>query len=310
MPRVLVVGDVMTDIVVRPEGPIAYGSDRRATIRMLPGGAGANQAAWLATEGVPVVFAGRVGRDDCERQAKLLAECGVEPCLAIDDELPTGMLVTLLSPGGERSFLTDRGANLRLCRVDLPDTLLDEVDLVHVSGYSLFAPGPRAAVLDLLAEVRRRGLPFTVDPASYSFLEDVGAGQFLDWTRGARICLPNADEAAVLAGTPELDEQLKRLTRTYTIVVVKRGAEGAAAAIAGRAERWSVAAPTVEVVDTSGAGDAFFGGFLAAYLRGEPIEACLRRGVAAGSYAVTTLGARPNRRPRGRRIPASQVEEG
>ena len=57
--------------------------------------------------------------------------------------------------------------------------------------------------------------------------------------------------------------------------------------------RWSVPAPPVEVVDTSGAGDAFLGGFLGAYLRGEGIEAALKRGVALGSQSVTTLGARP-----------------
>jgi sugar/nucleoside kinase (ribokinase family) len=297
MPKVLVVGDVMTDIVVRPEGPLALGSDRRATIRPLPGGAGANQAAWLAREGVSVVFAGRVGSADHQHQAQLLTDCGVDARLAVDDQLPTGTLVTLLSPDGERSFLTDRGANLRLRRADLPAALLDGVDLVHISGYSLFEPGPRAAVLDMLAEVRRRSVPFTVDPASYSFLQEVGCAQFRGWTRGARICFPNTDEAAVLASTRDLDTQLERLTRTYEIVVVKRGAEGAAAAVAGSPERWFVAAPAVDVADTSGAGDAFFGGFLAAHLRGEPIEACLRRGVAAGSHAVTTLGARPDRVP-------------
>ena len=52
MSTVLVVGDVMTDILVKPEGPIALGADRRATIRLLPGGAGANQAWWQAQEGV------------------------------------------------------------------------------------------------------------------------------------------------------------------------------------------------------------------------------------------------------------------
>ena len=205
--------------------------------------------------------------------------------------------------------MTDRGANLRLCRADLPDALLDGVDLVHISGYSLFEPGPRAAVLDMLADVRRRGVPFTVDPASYSFLEEVGARQFLDWTLGARICLPNADEAAVLASTPRPDEQLGRLTHSYEIVVVKRGAEGAAAAVAGSAERWSASAPAVDVVDTSGAGDAFLGGFLAAHLGGEPIEACLRRGVAAGSHAVTTLGARPRCIHTGHRVPSRLVGE-
>ena len=85
MPKVLVVGDVMTDIVVRPEGPLALGSDRRATIRAMPGGAGANQAAWLATEGISVVFAGRVGSTDHAHQTQLLADVASTPVSAVDE---------------------------------------------------------------------------------------------------------------------------------------------------------------------------------------------------------------------------------
>ncbi len=160
MPKALVVGDVMTDIVVRPEGPLAHRADTRATIRALPGGSGANQACWLDAEGVETRFAGRVGAADLERQAALLSASGVDARLAADDALPTGTLVTLLSPdAGERSFLTDRGANVALCRADLPHALLDGIDLLHVSGYALFEAGPRAAVRELLAEASRRNIP-------------------------------------------------------------------------------------------------------------------------------------------------------
>ncbi len=291
MKKVLVVGDVMNDIVVRPEGPIAIGADTRAAIRVLPGGSGANQACWLAKEGVTTRFAGRVGAEDREQQAALLEACGVEPFLGADETLPTGTLVTLLS-ANERSFLTDRGANLNLRRADLPDTLLDGVDLLHVSGYALFEAGPREAVRELLAEAARRAIPVSIDPASYSFLEEVGAANFLEWARGARFLFPNEDEAAVLAGASSTDAQLDRLTRVHPVVAIKRGTAGA---VAGdrNGGRWSMPAPMVEAVDTSGAGDAFLGGFLAAVLRGEGIEAALKRGVALGSAAVTTLGARP-----------------
>jgi sugar/nucleoside kinase (ribokinase family) len=221
-----------------------------------------------------------------------LSEAGVHPVLAADPAAPTGRLVTLVAPDGERSFLTDRAANTNLCRDDLPDALLDGVDLVHVSGYALFAPRPRAAVLGLLDEARRRGIPFTLDPSSWSFLESAGAQNFLGWTRAARIAFPNEREAAVLAGTNDTDRQLKVLTRTYELVVLKRGTEAAHAAdSAGR--RWSVPVPKVEAVDSSGGGDAFLGGFLAAWLRGEDIEDCLHRGVTLGADAVTRFGGRP-----------------
>jgi sugar/nucleoside kinase (ribokinase family) len=291
MAKVLVVGDVMVDVVVKPEGPIAVGADTRAAIRMLPGGSGANQACWLAREGVATTFVGRVGAADRSRQKLLLAEHGVDARLAADESLPTGTLITLLSDH-DRSFLTDRAANLNLSMDDLPATLLDGVDLLHVSGYSLFDPKPRAAVLALLAEAARRTIPISVDPASYSFLEEVGAENFMEWTRGARFLFPNEDEAASLTGSRDPQAQLDFLTRHHPIVAIKRGAAGA---VAGDEEggRWSAPAPPAEPVDTSGAGDAFLGGFLSAYLRGEGIAAALKRGVELGSEAVTTMGARP-----------------
>src|SRR5690606_20275799 len=137
--RVLVVGDVMTDIIVRPEGPIVPGSDRRAQIRNRPGGSGANQAVWLGAAGADVLFAARVGADERPIYENYFRGRGVVPVLAGDKDLPTGVLVTLLDPSGERSFLTDRGANLNLCAADLPESLLDGVGLVLVSGYSFFA---------------------------------------------------------------------------------------------------------------------------------------------------------------------------
>ncbi len=239
MPKALVVGDVMTDIVVKPEGPISVGADTRAAIRVLPGGSGANQACWLGREGIATRFAGRVGAADLPRETLLFAEHGVDARLAGDDSLPTGMLVTLLSPA-DRSFLTDRAANLNLCRADLPDALLDGVDLLHISAYALFEPGPRAVVLDLFAEAIRRGIAVSVDPASYSFLAEVGPERFIDWTRGARFLFPNEDEAAVLAGAGEPDAQFDALTRSYPIVAIKRGAAGA---VAGDSRRRSLVGP-------------------------------------------------------------------
>jgi sugar/nucleoside kinase (ribokinase family) len=295
---VVVIGDVMTDIVAKPDGPIALGADRRAIVRALPGGAGANQACWLAHEGVTTRFVARVGHEDHARQTADLAAYGVDARLGADQALATGALVTLVSPNGERSFLTDRGANLNLQSADLPVEILDGVDHLHVSGYAFFEPGPRDAVLGFLAEVERRKIPFSVDPASYSFLQEVGPRHFFEWTRRAKLFFPNEDEAAVLTGGTEVSARLEALTKLYPLVVLKRGFEGAIAAEAQTGRQWSASAPATEILDTSGAGDAFLGGFLGAYLRGEGIEASLKRAVELGSSAATNLGARPPLPPR------------
>jgi sugar/nucleoside kinase (ribokinase family) len=295
MPSVLVIGDVMTDIVVKPDGPITVGADTRATIRQLPGGSGANQAAWLAGEGVSVRFAARAGADDHAAHLADFKARGIEARLGLDVKLPTGRLATLVSAEGERSFLTDRGANEALCRDDLPDSLLDGIDLVSISGYVLFFDSARAAVLQLLNAAKHRGVPFAVDPASYSWLREAGVGNFLEWTMGARFCFPNEVEAAVLAGSDDLETQLDVLSRHYAVIAVKRGAEGAVAVEAQGGRRASASAPPAGVVDTSGAGDAFLAGFLAAYLAGEGLDAALKRGVALGAHAVTHLGGRAAR---------------
>src|SRR5271168_341408 len=104
--RVLLIGDVMTDVIVRPEGPLAKGSDRRASISFRPGGSAANQAAWLASFGAAVDFVARVGAADVESEAAQLATIGVTPHLVGDPSHETGRLIALIDPDGERSFLT------------------------------------------------------------------------------------------------------------------------------------------------------------------------------------------------------------
>jgi sugar/nucleoside kinase (ribokinase family) len=289
---VLVVGDVMTDIIVAPEGPIVLGSDRRAKIRSHPGGSGANQAVWLAAQGAKVRFAARIGTADHERWQAHFAARNIEAHLARDPALPSGMLVTLLAADGERSFLTDRGANLALAIADLPDTLLDGVRLFLVSGYSLFAPGPRKAVLDLVARARSKKIAIAVDPASSGFLAECGADAFLGWIGGADIILANRDEAKLLTGTDDLPEQVVALGRHFAHVVVKCGAEGAVIGDASGITH-SAPAPKVEAVDATGAGDAFAAGFLTAWLDGADPAAALHRAIEAGAKAVTHLGGQP-----------------
>jgi sugar/nucleoside kinase (ribokinase family) len=287
--RVLVIGDVMTDIVVRPEGALARGSDRRASIGFEPGGSAANQAAWLAHFGLTVDFVARVGEADLAAEAARLEAAGVTPHLVPDAERPTGRLVALIDPDGERSFLTDRGANEALKAGDIPEALIAGAAHIHLSGYSFFAPSPRAAVLDAMA--RARATPVSVDPASAEFLREAGADAFFAWTRGAALLLPNADEAEVLAGSADPEVQCARLAEHYPLVVIKRGAYGCVAA--QRERRWRVEAPEVGVTDTTGAGDAFAAAFLAARLQGAEIEPALRQAVAAGAAASTRRGGRP-----------------
>jgi sugar/nucleoside kinase (ribokinase family) len=290
--EILIIGDVMRDIVVRPRAALVAGSDCPAAIALHRGGSGANPATWLARLGVRAALAARVGAADHAAECAALARAGVIPHLAADPTLPTGTLVALIDAAGERSFLTDRGANAALARADLPDALLGSLRLVHVAGYALFAPGARTAVLDFVAAAVARGVRWSVDAASTGFLAACGPAPFLGWTASADLFFANAAEAALLAGEGPAARQLAALGAARRLVVIKRGAAGAIGAGPG-ATPIALAAPAVTIEDTIGAGDAFLAGFLAARLRGEALAGCLAAGVATGAEAAARPGGLP-----------------
>jgi sugar/nucleoside kinase (ribokinase family) len=312
MPRVLVVGDVINDILAVVQGPLRHGQDNQATIRTRAGGSAANQAAWLASLGVDVAFAGRAGAADAAFHRQELARFGVEPHLAADESASTGSIVVLTGPDGERTMITARGANLNLCSADVPAALLDAADLLHLTGYTFFEPGTRAVARGLIAEAGRRGIPFTVDPGSAAFLAALGPWEFLAWTSTAAVCFPNRDEAVVLAGqqpskpgpghpdrgqpgTDIADQErlAAELARHYGVVALKLGPDGALIAAAGESGPARFPALPVPVRDTTGAGDAFCAGFLAAWLAGAGLPAAATAGTRVASHAVSVLGGRP-----------------
>ncbi|MFG2877904.1 carbohydrate kinase family protein [Streptomyces sp. NPDC048337] len=292
----LIVGDVVTDVVaVHPE-PLAPATDTAARIRTLPGGAGANAACWAAQTGAAEVrLLARVGSESARWHERALLDAGVRPRLVIDREEPTGTVVALVGKDAERTFLTDSGAALRLCPADWSPSLLDGVAHLHLSGYLFFADSSRELALIALRSARSRGVPVSVDPASAGFLITLGPRRFLDAVTGADVLLPNEDEARLLAGLPEpagVARAAAELSRRVPLVVVTRGAAGALVAERGRITA-EVAAEAAEAVDSTGAGDAFTGGFLAARLAGaDPAEAA-RAGCHTAALAVTRLGGRP-----------------
>lgn len=289
---VLIVGDVIDDIVVRPSSPMVSDSDTVSHISRAPGGSAANQAAWLGSLGVPVRFVGRVGRPDVERHHAALSSFGVEALLVADDEAPTGTIVIVLGERGERDMYTDRGANARLTSADLPLSLLDGVDLLHVNGYALFSDDARQAMLRLVGEARRRGVAYTVDPCSAAFLP--AAKDFLSWTAGAAVAFPNLDEATVLTGCAEADGAAAALTAHYPVVVLKLGQAGVVVARRGK-ELVRLPSAAEQVRDTTGAGDALCAGFLAAWLRGAGEAEAAAAGLRSAAIAVSIAGGRPPR---------------
>jgi sugar/nucleoside kinase (ribokinase family) len=281
---IVVVGDLMVDVVAALPGPLAHGSDTPARITHVQGGSGANVAAWLAEAGAAVAFAGRAGADPLG-DAAVAALAGVTLAVERDPERPTGTCIVLVDPGGERTMVPDAGANDALELAELPAG-----EHLHLTGYGLLRAGSRPAARRALGLARERGMTVSVDPSSAAPL--AAEPDFLDWIDGASLLLPNEDEARVLTGEADPERAARALAHPGgREVVVTLGAGGALWSDGGSVLR--APAPPAEVVDTTGAGDAFAAGLLAARSGGAAPAEQLAAGCALAARAVGVHGARP-----------------
>jgi sugar/nucleoside kinase (ribokinase family) len=284
--RVLVVGDLNTDVVAVLAAPLAADSDTPARIRIAGGGQGGNTAAWLAWRGTPVTLVAAAGADEAgDARLAELAAAGVDLAVARRPGTATGAVVAL-AEGGRRTMITDRGANLTLTGGDVDAALAAAPDArhLHLSAYTLLDAASRGAGLHALAAAREQGLTLSVDAASAAPLRAV-AGAFGDWVRDIDLLLANDDEATVLA--------IGTLPHSVRVAAVtKRGADGATWTGAD-GTRFDTPGVPAEAVDPTGAGDAFAAGLLGAWLAGAAPAEALAEGARLGALAVTRIGGRP-----------------
>jgi sugar/nucleoside kinase (ribokinase family) len=287
--RIVVLGDLMVDVLVRLSGPLAPGSDVAASIRFHGGGSAANTAAWLAAAGAEPAFVARVGDDGRGREAvEELRAGGVDARLAVDAELPTGTCVVLVGPDGERTMAPDAGANDALAEDDLSGDLIEEGGHLHVSGYALLRPGSRPAARAAIARAGRADMTVSVDASSSALLSE----DFLEQGEGAELLLANASEAHALTGESGPEQAARLLAERFAEVVVKLGPDGALWTNGSEVLR-AAAVPVDAVVDTTGAGDAFAAGLIAARASDASTAESLAAGCRLAARAVQTAGARP-----------------
>jgi sugar/nucleoside kinase (ribokinase family) len=295
---ILVVGELNPDaIVVGPDLTPEFGQvetlaqDGTLTI----GSSGAIFACGCARLGLTTSYVGAVG-DDAGGRFVLdeLGRRGIDTAgCRVEEGRATGLTV-VISRGEDRAILTAVGAMDALAAEDVTDAMLAGAEHLHVTSPAL-QPRLRAGLPDLFARAHAAGLTTSLDPGWDPAGEWDAA--LADALEEVDVFFPNAAEAARIAGTPAADPEaaLDALAARAPTVVLKLGADGAIAADASGRAHASV--PTIDSassaaapVDTTGAGDSFAAGFLAAGRAGLPLDERLRVAVACGSLSTRALG--------------------
>jgi ribokinase len=267
-PVICTLGDLLLDVVVRLDEPIAQDTDTYGRTHVGAGGQAANVAAWVVALGGRARFVGKRARDPVGRMlAAELAGRGVE-LVGPEVEAGTGTVVSLATPDGARTMLSDRGVSTDFRPEELAETWLDGCEWLHVPGYSLVRDPIRATAVAASTRAPR----VSVDLSSTAAIAQFGVEPFRELLAALRPAIVFANEPeADLAG----DVPAER-------VVVKLGRRGCSVRNgSGCTDYPAVAA---EVVDSTGAGDAFAAG----YLLGGPTKA-----LAAAARCVSALGAMP-----------------
>jgi sugar/nucleoside kinase (ribokinase family) len=279
----------MLDIIVQPSGDISPASDTPSHVRLARGGAGANLAVALVASGCEAVFLGAAG-DDVARQIFLdaLETSGVTPHLE-RVAAETGTVVALVDDAGQRSMLTDRGANSMLSEAFILDQLAAPFDHVHVSGYLVLDPATRGVATAALRDARARGRTTSIDVCSVAPLRAMSRATFMESAALANQFFANEDEALNLTASEDVELAVDRLAAIFREVVVTRGALGALGDIEGR--RIHAEALATTVLDTTGAGDAAAGAYLGARLLGSDPQSALASAMAASARVVSGFGA-------------------
>ncbi len=312
--RLLHLGNVVIDVVLDVDGLPERGGDVLASAAEVTPGGGFNVMAAAAARGLPVGYAGAYGTGPFATLAlAALADAGVEVLQRPKPGRDTGFVVAVVEAGGERTFLTSRGAEATLTADDLRRVQAGHDDAVYLSGYGLAHPSNAAAILDWLDRLDGANLVF-FDPGPLAGSLPTGA---LDRVlRRADWLTCNAREAGLLSGCDDPAAAARALSsrephgsredsqrgphqrpgprwRPRGGVLVRTGPDGCLLAdgpVSGSTGVVHVRGFRVNAVDTNGAGDTHTGTFAAALARGADPPEAARVANAAAALSVTRRG--------------------
>jgi sugar/nucleoside kinase (ribokinase family) len=248
------------------------------------GGGAANTACALGRLGRTVSVVSVIGAKDAVWFESRLSEFGVATDSMRATEGETGV-TTSVSLMNERSFFTYTGENQRLMDLLRSGEMMDAMTSARHVHFAM--PLDHELAGRLLPQLRSAGCTTSLDVGFQR--QWLASASAVDTCRATDYFLPNEREALLLAGGDALNYLAFAQKNGFRNAVIKLGARGAMMQVNG--QRYEAAAPVVDVVDTTGAGDAFDAGFIDALLDDAGPEDCLRRASICGGLSTRTAGA-------------------
>ena len=267
------------------------------TAREISGGSAANSMAGVAALGLKTAFVGQVAGDQLGAIfAHDMTALGVKFATPpIDIGLPTGRCLILVTPDAQRTMNTCPGASHELTVAALDEALIRSASVTFLEGYLWGPEKPREAMLAAAAIAHDAGRT-----VAFTLSESLCIGNRREGVWGmieagtVDLLFGNEDEVRHLTGCGTLSDCIESLSSRVKTLVITRGAAGAVA-VSGEFAADCPAAPVEQVVDTTGAGDLFAAGFIAARCRGRDLAASLRAGSLAAAEVISHFGARPEK---------------
>ncbi len=311
--HVLAIGNALVDVITA--APPEFLADRgiaKGSMRLIPadeaetlyaamgpgreisGGSAANTVAGMAALGARPAFVGRVAQDQLGSVfAHDIRAAGVDFTTAPSaGGAPTGRCLIVVTPDGDRTMNTYLGACQELSEADLDAASVAAAEILYLEGYLWDPPAPRAAMKKAIAVARanNRKVAFTLSDV---FCVEGHRADFQELLAGhVDLMFGNEHEVCALYQTQSLDEAMAELAKHACVAVVTRSSQGAVVLEGGR--RHIVAGEKVDrVVDSTGAGDMFAGGFMAAMVEGRSLPDCARVGCITAAEVISHYGARP-----------------
>jgi len=258
------------------------------------GGSAANTCAAAASLGARVGYLGKVA-DDASGQAFAddLKRLGIAyPTKPLKGGAPTARCLILVTPDGQRTMNTYLGACVAFGEADVDEAAVRSAGVTYLEGYLYDPPEAQAAFRRAAAIAHAAGKRVAIS-LSDAFCVGRHRAAFLDFiTRDADIVFANESEALSLFQVTDVETATRAFAATGKLVALTRGEAGSRVIAPGGAVSEVPAVPAT-VIDTTGAGDAYAAGFLAAHARGLPLAECGRWGSVAAAEAISHFGARP-----------------